>query len=37
MSSVAATYIQKKNVRNVLQDSTAVVDVWQTHTSMQTD
>jgi len=27
----------KKNARNVLQDSTAVVDVWQTHTSMQTD
>lgn len=27
----------KENARNVLQDSTAVAGVWQTHTSMQTD
>ena len=37
ISSVAAMYIPKKNARNVLQDSTAVAGVWQTHTSMQTD
>ena len=37
MSSVDAMYIPKKNARNVLQDSTAVAGVWQTHTSMQTD
>ncbi len=32
-----AMYIPKKNARNVLQDSTVVAGVWQTHTSMQTD